>query len=222
MANEFMDMSESKSWRILVGAALRAGESQGWTLKRVPGRGRSNVWEAIVNGKTRRIAIRTTKDRWFAFPPLRQGKKWKTLNDVDLVLVAAVDDKEDPRRVEVYTFDAAEVTERFNANYAARTKAGQKVKDNFGMWVSLDVDLRNVPASEGSGLAEKHKPIAVFDIADLLKGADALDEDSEADGDRDSDGPATIAEVIGWARHRIADLSGVPATSVKLDLKIEY
>ena len=38
----------------------------------------------------------------------------------------------DPRRIEVYLFDAGEVRQRFNANYAARVGAGLAVKDNFG------------------------------------------------------------------------------------------
>ena len=48
----------------------------------------------------------------------------------------------DPRRIEVYLFDAWEVRQRFNANYAARVGAGLAVKDNFGMWLGLDEDKR--------------------------------------------------------------------------------
>ena len=79
----------------------------------MPGRGRSNVWEVEENGRQRRVSIRTTKDRWFAFPPLQKGTKWKTLDDVDIVVVAAVDDRDDPRNVEVYRFDAEEIRRRF-------------------------------------------------------------------------------------------------------------
>ena len=105
--------SDSRTWNILVGAATRALEGAGLAPKRVPGRGRSNIWEVEENGRRMRVSIRTTKDRWFAFPPLEKGTKWKTLDDVDIVVVAAVDDPDDPRQVEVYRFDAEEVRKRF-------------------------------------------------------------------------------------------------------------
>src|SRR5437867_805678 len=131
MPNVFNQMPDQQTWSILVSAAKRGVEAEGFTLTRVPGRGRSNVWEIERQGKTQRASIRTTKDRWFAFPPLKRGTKWKTLDDVDVVIVAAVDDREDPRNVQVFRFEAPEVRERFDAAYAARTKAGLAVKDSF-------------------------------------------------------------------------------------------
>ena len=76
--------------------------------------------------------------------------------------------------------------------------------------------------SVGAGLAAEHKPIAVFDIDELLESTTNIDADEETEDEGDTTGPGTIAEVIDWARQRIAQLSGVPAESVKLDLKIEY
>ena len=221
MANQLENIPDQRSWHILVGAAKQAASQQGLSLRRIPGRGRSNVWDMTGDGKSQRVSIRTTRDRWIAFPPLNRGKKWKTLDDVDAVMVAAVDDRDDPRRIEVYLFDAGEVRKRFDANYAARIGAGLAVKDNFGMWVGLDTDKRGIPASVGSGLAAEHKPIAVFDIVELLENA-GLDAGPNTETESDTAGPETIGTVIDWARHRIARLSGVPAESVKLDLKIEY
>jgi hypothetical protein len=226
MANEFNKMPDQQTWSILVSAAKRALEAQGFTLTRVPGRGRSNVWQIERHGKIQRASIRTTKDRWFAFPPLKRGTKWKTLDDVDVVIVAAVDDREDPRNVEVYLFDAAEVRRRFDANYAARTKAGLIVQDNFGMWVNLDKDNRQLPASVGAGLAAEHKPIAEFSLHDLLAegaaDAELAPGDAEVSEPESDSLPRTIADVMDWARQRIATLSGVRMDAVKLDLKIEY
>ena len=34
--------------------------------------------------------------------------------------------------------------------------------------------------------------------------------------------PATIAEVMAWARERVAEIAGVRIEAVKLDLKLEY
>lgn len=226
MSNQFNDMSDTLTWNILVGAATRALEDNGFEPERVPGRGRSNIWEIEENGQRRRVSIRTTKDRWFAFPPLKKGTKWKTLDDVDIVIVAAVDDRYDPRNVEVYRFDAAETRERFDASYTARIEAGQTVRDDFGMWVNLDEDDRGLPASVGSGLAVAYPPIATFPLEQLIakhEGEPAGTENaaiSRASSDPAGE-PHTIAEVMDWARKRIAMLSGVRTEAVKLDCRIE-
>lgn len=219
-------MSDTETWAILVGAVKKAAQEKGYRLKRVPGRGRSNVWIVEKNSKELRASIRTSKDRWIAFPPLNGGKKWKTLDGVDLVLVGVVDQKDDPRNVEVYELDAKEVRQHFDAAYAARREAGQTVQDNFGMWVGLDVDDRGIPASIGSGIAEKHKPIVVYPMTTLLEASrETAGEDVEVGDDPSLPGkdPAnTIGEVMASARKRISELAGVDFAAVKLDLKIEY
>ena len=221
MSTQFSELSVSRTWNILVGAAIRALEGKGFEPDRVPGRGRSNVWKIVENGQRKRVSIRTTKDRWFAFPPLKKGTKWKTLDDVDVVIVAAVDDRDDPQNVEVYRFDAAEVRKRFDESYAARIQAGQTVKDNFGMWVNLDTDDRGLPASVGAGLAAKHAPIATFPLEDLVAENSVETAEVAADGEASGRDPHTIAEVMDWARKRIATLSGVRMEAIKLDCRIE-
>ena len=197
----------------------------GFAPKRVPGRGRSNIWEVEENGRHKRVSIRTTKDRWFAFPPLNKGTKWKTLDDVAIVIVAAVDDRDDPRNVEVYRFDAEVVRKRFDASYAARIDAGQTVQDNFGMWLNLDVDDRGLPASVGAGLATVYPPIATFPLEKLIAETAAepavVPADGEAVGTAATPAPQTIADVIDWARKRIATLAGARVEAVKLDCRIE-
>src|ERR1700674_4880431 len=108
MDNNFDQMPDQQTWLILVGAAKRGLEAKGFDMIRVPGRGRSNVWGIERHGKTQRAAIGTTKYDWFAFPSLLGGKKWKTLDDVDVVIVAAVDVVENPQNVDVYFFQADE------------------------------------------------------------------------------------------------------------------
>ncbi|MDE0408536.1 MAG: hypothetical protein OXN81_11805 [Alphaproteobacteria bacterium] len=201
-------------------AATRALAKTNPELKRIPGRGKSNVWEIEEEGQVKRVAVRTTQDRWFAFPPMENGTKWKTLSDVDVVVVASVDVREDPKRVEVYRFDADEVRKRFDESYAARTGAGQSEPDGYGMWVALDKDHRCLPASVGSGLAVEHARIATYPlnqgVAKEPVAADEKDEDAVAGPE-----PETIATVMGFARARIAELSGVPEEAVKLDCRIE-
>ena len=224
MMNQFNDMSDSRTWAILVGAATRALREAGFAPTRLPGRGRSNVWEIQENGRPKRVSIRTTKDRWIAFPPLEKGTKWKTLDDVAIVVVAAVDDRENPQSVKVYRFDAEEVRRRFDASYAARIAAGQTVRDGFGMWLGLDVDDRDRAASVGTGLAAEYSPIATFPLAELIAKT-ALEpavvpEDGEAVGTA-ATRPQTIADVIDGARKHIAMLAGVPMEAVKLECRIE-
>ena len=166
-------------------------------------------------------------DRWFAFPPLKGGTKWKTLDDVDVVIVAAVDDRDDPQRIEVYRFDAVEVRKRFDESYAARIQAGQTVKDNFGMWVNLDKDDRGLPASVDAGLAVVQSPVATYSIEELVgeNGSETTvvsdGGGGQSEGETSRHEPHTIAEVMDWARKRIATLSGVRTEAVKLDCRIE-
>ena len=178
MSNQFKEIK----WSMLVGAATRALRSAGLAPKRVPGRGRSNIWEVEERGRRKRVSIRTTKDRWFAFALRKKAITWKTLDDVDIVIVAAVDDLNDPRKVEVYRFDAEEVRKRFNASYAARIDAGQKVRDGFGMWLNLDEDDRGLPASVGAGLATAYPPITTFRLEELIAEINAEPAATSEDG----------------------------------------
>lgn len=225
MGKSLADLSESERWRLMVDAAKAGMAAQGYSLARVPGRGMSNVWNVTKDGETRVASIRTTRDRYIAFPPLEAGTKWKTLDDVELVAVATVDSKDAPEKVEVYLFPADEVRQRFNASYAARAKDGQSIKDNFGMWVGLDRDDRGIAASVGTGILEHYKPIGVYAITDLF--AEHPSADDEEPGQAADEIPAlptlsTIADVMAWARNRVAQLAGVRAEAVKLDLKVEY
>jgi hypothetical protein len=218
--------NETSDWQVMVDAAKRGLEVQGYQLDRVPGRGLSNVWNIRRGGKSQTASIRTTRNRWIAFPPLAGGTKWKTLDDVDLVVVAAVDSQDHPKNVEVYVFPAMEVRKRFDEAYAARKQVGQVIRDDFGMWVGLDTDERDIPSSVGSGLADTAKPIATFALNDFTGNEKPAVRPATA-APLPSSGPlppetTTIAEVMNWARQRVSEIAGVEADAVKLDLKIEY
>ena len=221
MTQKLNNMANPVSWPLLVNAATRALREAGYAPQRLPGRGRANVWAIEEEGQPKRVSIRTTRDRWFAFPPLDNGTKWKTLDDVDIVVVAAVDEPEDPNRIEVYRFNAKEVRKRFDASYAARIQAGRSEPDNFGMWVGLDVDGRGLPASVGSGLASEHAPIAVYSLDQLLAANRNEASDTAEDDEALEPSPDTVAEVMKRARERIAMLSGVNVEAVRLSCSIE-
>jgi hypothetical protein len=211
----------------MVGAARRGAETSGYRLTRKPGRGLSNVWIIEKDGKSESAAIRTSRDRHLAFPPLDEGKRWKTLDDVEKVLAAVVDNKADPQNVEVYLFPADEVRRRFDSAYAARASAGHKNRDNYGMWVNIDPD-KLAPYSVGSGLAKAYSPIATFSIDELMAEqpeatpADERPEPEELNGVASKSEPSTIADVVTQARDQIARIAGVRPDAIKVDVKIEY
>ena len=215
----------------MVLAAKSAAEEAGYKLVRRPGRGLSNIYDVTRNDETKTACIRTTRDTHIAFPPLEGGSKWRTLDEVDLVIVATVNDRENPTNVLVYVFPANEVRRRFNAAYAARKENGQVMRDGFGMWVSLGIDDRGLASSVGSGIVEKYKPIAIYSISDLrsTQVADVGDNEDLAKSIEETavapaidSGPRTITDVVEWARRRIAEIAGTRIEAIKLDLRIEY
>ena len=159
----------------LVDVARRALEEEGYKLgKRIGSSesktvGSSAAWEIEKDGERRRVAIRATsmvrarRGRQFAFYALDGGKRWMLLDDVDMVVVATVDDRDNPGRVEVYRFDAKEVRERFDAACEARISAGHTVQKHDSLWINLDEDGRGV-----SGLASKYPPFATYPFKELF------------------------------------------------------
>jgi len=226
MSNWYELSEEGRIWRALVHAAKKGATEAGYTLTRLPGRGLANVWQVQKNGKSQIAAIRTTRDRAIAFPPLDGGKNWKTLDDVDLVIVAATDSKKNPKTVDVYILPAAEVRKRFDASYKARIEAGHKVSDNYGMWLFLDNDPRPTPARIGSGIIEEYERIASYPMDALMAEAKTLvwsnGDEADAPVEAEEVETITIAEVLDVARQHIARIAGVKPEAVKLDLKVEY
>jgi len=231
MANRLKEMGETASWRLMVSAALEGAKQAGYTMKRQPGRGLSNTYEMTKSGKTQIASVRTTRDRYIAFPPLDGGKKWKTLDTADLVLVSAVTDPGDPQAVDVYLFPGEEVRKRFDASYAARIANGHTVREDFGMWVMIDKGDNDIVSQVGHSLAVDYPAIAHFTIDELEAGAgveaDTKQMAEEAAPEPEEEvaieaGPTlnTVADVLAFAREKIAALTGMPADAIKLELKM--
>lgn len=232
MTNRLKELGASAAWHLMVGAALEGARQQGYALKKQPGRGLSNTYEITKDGKTQIVSVRTTQDRAIAFPPMDGGKKWKTLDDVDLVLISAVDDRDNPQSVDVHLVPAEEVRKRFDASYSARIAAGHTVRDNYGMWVMLDKGDDAVIGQIGHSLAIDYPAIANFTLdelertisRDVRKLADEtpVDEDEVEPRAGRVEGPAlnTVADVLSFAREKIATLTGMPIETIKLDLKM--
>lgn len=228
--NRLKEAGQTVARKLLVTAAIRGAEAQGYTLERQPGRGLSSVYVMSKDGDSTVTSLRTTQDRWIAFPPLDKGKRWKTLDDVETVLVSAVDDPDDPQNVSVHIMPADEVRRRFDESYAARMAQGHTVRDNFGMWVMLDKgDPKNTPTQAGHSLAIDYPAIAEYSLdeleAELTFNNGEVDADLEDEDDAPSEpsnAPAlhTVSDVLEFARARIAELTGMPADAIKLDLKM--
>ena len=225
------EMGETAAWHLMVGAALEGARKQGFAMKKQPGRGLSNVYELTKDGRTQIVSVRTTRDRYIAFPPLDDGKRWKTLDDVEAVLVAAVDDRHDPQNVDVYFFPADKVRERFDASYAARVANGHTVRNNYGMWVMLDKGSDLIASQVGHGLSVQYPKIAQFsidhlektvtrDVRKLASEAAPVQEEMEEVDDTPIPAPETVADVLNDARRRIAALTAMPVDAIKLDLKL--
>lgn len=207
--------------RLLCGFARRALEDAGYEITTVRGTRRSIIWELRRDAAARRVAVRSTIDRWFAFN--RQGKRWKPLDHVDDVIVAAADDVSDPQRVEIHYFPGNEVRARLEKAYAARKAAGQVVREDFGLWIALDRhDDANAPTRTGSGIVEDFPPIASYP---LDEGRDMIDREDLArfpDGAQLETGSRkrTIAEIKAAAAEEIARVAGVPLEKVEIEIRI--
>jgi hypothetical protein len=220
-----MDVKQKLSLREMLDYAGQGLEMAGIQWQRLPKTARKRVWELEKEGKTTKAAVRTTQDRWFAFP--RKDDGWKTLDEVgaDVVVVAAVDNPDRPKNIEVYVFPADEVRRRFDESYNAHAEAGHAIvtthRGHFGMWIALDRQPAGSAASVGSGLADDYPPVAVVPIASAAS-AEALGQPVAPSRPLAASRPraATIAEVIDEARRRIAEISGMPLDKVSLELRI--
>lgn len=237
---KFDTLNQSDRWHRMVRAARRALEEQGYQVERMPGRGLANIMRLTKEGKTELASIRTTQDRWYAYNPLPAGG-WKTLDEVEWVVVAAVDKPGAVEKIIVHLFPADDVRKRFNDSLQARLAAGYPKKD-FAMWVGLDTDTSGSPGGVGSGIADVYQPIGVYDADDLAAVPGASMPDAEATlAEAASDSPVrvppqeptsvtpattaskpgpTIADVLTSAREQIARIAGVPTEMVRLELKI--
>ncbi len=198
-------------------AATRKLNSMGYFLEKIPERGLSNKWNYKIDGKIGKIAIRTTQDRWFAFPSLQNG--WKTLDEVDLVVVVSVDSKDAPKRFEVYLFDAEEVRERFNKSRLARRNAGMTIRENYGMWVGLDKFDHTHPPHVGSGLGEKYPPIDIVNI--LLPDTKTPDAKTVTEP-TDEKSTKSVANIVETAKYEISVVTSIPVEQISIELKFDY
>jgi hypothetical protein len=194
----------------LFGAAIAALESDGWKVEKVAGSGKSSV-RRITKGKDSKVvSIRTTQDRSIAFPRVEGDKSWRTLDEVDAVVAASVDDKENPHFANIHLLPGDEMRDRFNRTYEARLKAGHTIPVGRGVWLSLYANESFNPVHHvGAGAGNKYPPFKKIPL-DATK---LISADSEVDEEEPkADEGLTIAE----AKRRLAITFNVDPANIKI------
>lgn len=227
----YMTMNAAQQGAVLYRALRLGAERAGYVVKKAANTGGAQIVNLERDGNTLRVAMRTTRNRWFAFVPL-PGKIWKTLDDVEAVFVASVDNYDNPRNVEFYLLPAKAVRAGLDAAFDARTEAGHKIKlGGFGVWLNLDPEVAE-PYKAGSGLALEHPSVAEIPIAELTGNRESeatkqegqppsANEPSVLATGAEAQQTATIASVLQRAREEIGRISGLGPDAVKLELTMQ-
>ena len=203
--------------RGLRAAAESALGAKNYKVERVVGAGKSSLRRITKGGVSKLVSIRTTQDKWIAFPRNKKDTGFGTLEDVDYVVAASVDDQHNPRFAKIHLIPGDEARERFERAYQARKRAGYKLLKGRGVWIALYEKEQQDPVNRvGAGAGLKHPPIAELPL-EPLEGPDDDDEsevEHEAHDSTAAEPPLTIAE----AKRRLAESLGVPEDSVKITI----
>ncbi len=213
MTNIFKTPEKVDTGNRLFKIGLETLRQQGWKVERIPGLGKSSVRLITKGAKSRKVSIRTSQDTWIAFPRTKKDDRWVTLSDVDVVLAVSVDDKDDPKFVQVHMIEADEMRQRFDRAYAARIAAGRSIQLGRGVWVSLYRRETADPVDNvGAGAGLDHPPIVRVPLEPAETDSDAR---FETKGGDNQEKPLTIAE----AKRRLAMTLGVDPSSIKITVE---
>lgn len=139
---------------------------QGYVVEKVRGSGKASMRRITKGRESIKVSIRTSQDCWLSFPRLPETGDWRTLSEVDLVVVVSVNDKDKPTHGVVHFLDQADVLARFNRAYEARLAAGRTDPGEHGVWISLYEEESKDPVSlVGAGAARGKLEIARVPIA---------------------------------------------------------
>jgi hypothetical protein len=163
---------------------------------------------------TKTVSIRTSQDTWIAFPRNKADDGWATLGEVDYVVAASVDDRDNPQFAKVHLIEGNEMRDRFDRAYAARKSAGHSLPHGRGIWVSLYHKESDYPVNRvGAGAGLANAPILRVPLRGQKDGQSPLPE-----------GPTTSTHVaVEDARISIAEAKRLLALSLGVnesDVKI--
>lgn len=214
MANVTKTPEKKRIRRALVAAALATLEKEGWKAARVKGHGKSRVRRISKNGKSHLALIKTSQDQFLAIPRNADDAGWLTLDDVDVVIAAVVDDPAHPKVAWVHWFEAKDLRQRFDAAYKARRKAGHSIPVGRGLWLALyDDETRSAVQAVGAGAGSAHPPIARVPLEEA--DGDAVTNGGKPPDDGDRFAPLTIPE----AKARLARTLGVDPGAIRITVE---
>lgn len=214
MTNVYATPEKGQMRAVLFQTGLDALKKEGWKVEKA-GLGKSSVRKITKGGEAHLVSIRTSQDCWVAFPRSPGDQGWLTLDDVDLVLVVSVDDKDTPREVRAHLIPADEMRKRYDRAYAARMEANYSIPVGRGVWLALYQRESQDPVTlVGAGAGLDYPPIYVKPLDGKakvdLEAQAAADESSEED-----ERPLTIAE----AKRRLAATFGVDPSAIKITVE---
>jgi hypothetical protein len=214
MTNVFARPEKVSVRNRLFGAAEEALRKEGWSVDRIARAGKSSV-RRITKGKvSKTVSIRTTQDTWIAFPRTPADDAWATLAEVDLVVAASVDDRDNPQFAQVHLIPGDEMRARFDRAYEARKKAGYTLPVGRGIWLSLyEQEARNPVTLVGAGAGLDHPAISKVPLSDP-DDSPPDEPDPNAAGLPGGEAPLTIAE----AKRRLAASLGVAESDIKITI----
>jgi len=224
MTNIFGRPEKHERKRRLFQGGIETLESLGYVVEKIPGIGKSSVRQITKDGRTQKVAIRTTQDQWMSFHENDSGTGWGTLEDVDLVMVVSVDSVENPRVGRVHLFEQADITARFNRARDARLQAGRVNPTSHGLYVAVyGVENAADPYSIGAGAGDASPPIAVVQLdggngpgAVALPPPDPVPPPpSSPRGQVSEEAPLSIPE----AKRRLALTLGVDPSAIKISVE---
>lgn len=193
-------------------AGIETLKNNGWTVERIPREGKASVRRITKGDVTKKVSIRTTQDRWIAFPRNDADNGWATLGEVDWVVAVSVDNRDNPRFAQVHMIDGDEMRARFDRAYAARRNAGYTLPKGRGVWVSLYDSESNDPVTHvGAGAGLSHPPIA---RVPLTVQSEAVERNADSSNFELNEAPLTIPE----AKRRLAQSFGVSEDSIKITI----
>src|SRR5260370_32704373 len=102
---------------LLFQIGIKALHQQGYEVKRIDGSGKSSVRRITKGAQSLKVSIRTTQDKWIAFPRNSEDTAWVTLSEVDAVVVVSVDSVGDPKFAQVHLLAGVDVRQRFYRAY---------------------------------------------------------------------------------------------------------
>jgi hypothetical protein len=214
--------------RGLFAFAVQTLEKEGWAVTRVPRGGKASLRQITRGREVHKVSIRTTQDTWIAFPRDRSGKDgWVTLDDVDFVVAASVNDKANPTEARIHMIPGEEARERFNRAFAARKAAHHTLPTGRGIWVSLyEEDAKDPVTHVGAGAGLAHPAIGVLDLTKSALptgGEEGVDDEVDDSGEGAPPAAAAPADeaplTIPEAKRRLAVSLGVPESAIKITIE---